>query len=199
MQLHTSSITTVEMTSPETSGTLEQRFALFGGMALLFTLALLMPGMAQPEHYHAFANQRGWLGVRTAIAVEQAHGSEGLREFYTALGTRYHPLGQPVGDIAVVKDALTECGFDTTLADRATTDEFDEALVASHHAGMDPVGDEVGTPVIRINGKSLFGPVISPAPKGEEAGELFDGVQKVTAYDGFFELKRTRTVDPIFD
>ena len=69
MQLHTSSITTVEMTSPETSGTLEQRFALFGGMALLFTLALLMPGMAQPEHYHAFANQRGWLGVPNAADV----------------------------------------------------------------------------------------------------------------------------------
>ena len=69
MQLHTSSITTVEMTSPEISGTLEQRFALFGGMALLFTLALLMPGMAQPEHYHAFADRRGWLGVPHAADV----------------------------------------------------------------------------------------------------------------------------------
>ena len=69
MQLHNSSIAAVEMTSPETSGTLEQRFALFGGMALLFTLALLMPGMAQPEHYHAFADRRGWLGLPHAADV----------------------------------------------------------------------------------------------------------------------------------
>lgn len=64
---------------------------------------------------------------------------------------------------------------------------------------MDPVGDEVGTPVIRINEMSLFGPVISPAPKGEQAGDLFDGFAKLTAYPGFFEAKRTRTVGPIFD
>ena len=69
MQLHPSPITTVEMTPPEASGTLEQRFALFGGMALLFTLALLMPGMAQSEHYHAFADQRGWLGLPHAADV----------------------------------------------------------------------------------------------------------------------------------
>ena len=53
--------------------------------------------------------------------------------------------------------------------------------------------------MLRVNGMSLFGPVISPAPKGEEAGKLFDGFVLVTAYPGFFELKRTRTVGPIFD
>lgn len=164
----------------------------------VMSLSVLNQGRDLDPHYLELM-ERGWLGVRTAIAVEQTHGSEGLRAFYTALGTRYHPLDQPVGDIAVVKDALTECGFDTTLADRATTDEFDEALVASHHAGMDPVGDEVGTPVIHLNGKALFGPVISPAPKGEEAGKLFDGLALVIATDGFFELKRSRDREPIFD
>lgn len=164
----------------------------------VMSLSLLNQGRdLSPEYQQEM--DRGWLGVRTAIAVEQAHGSEGLREFYTAIGTRYHPQGQPKGDPAVVKDALVECGFDPGLADRATTEEFDEALIASHHAGMDPVGDEVGTPVIHINGKALFGPVISPAPKGEQAGRLFDGFALVTAADGFFELKRSRDRGPIFE
>jgi hypothetical protein len=57
----------------------------------------------------------------------------------------------------------------------------------------------VGTPVIRVGESSLFGPVMSPAPKGEEAGKVWDGFVNVLAYPGFFELKRTRTVDPIFD
>ena len=95
--------------------------------------------------------------------------------------------------------SLAAVGADEDIADLAQTDAFDDDLRRSHHEGMDPVGDEVGTPVLRINGMSLFGPVISPAPKGEEAGSLFDGVEKVTAYPGFFELKRTRTVGPILD
>lgn len=105
-----------------------------------------------------------------------------------------------------MRAALAELGLDEAIADKADAwkpgdepDELDVALRTSHHEGMDPVGDEVGTPVIHINGKALFGPVISPAPKGEQAGRLFDGFALVTEYDGFYELKRTRTVGPIFD
>ena len=73
------------------------------------------------------------------------------------------------------------------------------ALAASHHAGMDPVGTEVGTPVIHYNGRAIFGPVVTPAPKGEAAGRLWDGVLLCTGTEGFFELKRTRDLGPLFD
>jgi hypothetical protein len=64
---------------------------------------------------------------------------------------------------------------------------------------MDQVGMDVGTPVIATEGVAFFGPVVSPAPKGEAAAKLWDGVVLVAGTDGFFELKRTRTRDPIFD
>ena len=163
----------------------------------VMSLSVLNDGRELPEDYRAFMD-RAWTPARAALLVEQRHGSEKLREFYTEVGTRFHPGGERK-DVDTVRAALEAIGADADIIDIAQTDAIDEDLRRSHHQGMDPVGDEVGTPVIRINGKSLFGPVISPAPKGEEAGELFDGVQKVTAYDGFFELKRTRTVDPIFD
>lgn len=151
------------------------------------------------EDYAKQLQQDGPIGVRAAIGVEQQYGSQGVRDFYTALGTRYHLQEQPKGDPEVVRAALAECGFDEQIADRAQTDEWDQAVRQSHHEGMDPVGSEVGTPVIHINGKALFGPVVSPAPKGEDAGRLFDGVAAVTATDGFFELKRSRDRGPIFD
>ena len=65
--------------------------------------------------------------------------------------------------------------------------------------GMDRVGYEVGTPVISVDGVSFFGPVVSPIPRGEAAARLWDGVLAVAGTDGFFELKRSRTRDPIFD
>lgn len=163
----------------------------------VMSLSVLNEGRDLPADYAKHMEQ-GWIGARAATGVAQIHGDEAVREFYTALGTRYHLNDEP-HDVETVKAALAECGLDTDIAQRATTDEFDEAMRASHHAGMDPVGDEVGTPVLHINGMALFGPVISPAPKGEEAGKLFDGVAAVTAYPGFFELKRTRDVGPIFD
>lgn len=164
----------------------------------VMSLAVLNEGRDLPPEYRSMMDLEGWIGVRACIGVEQRHGSEALRRFYTALGTRYH-LGQEPKSVETVRAALAEVGLDESIADEALTDVYDAALRSSHHEGMDPVGMDVGTPVLRVNGMSLFGPVISPAPKGEEAGDLFDGFVKVTAYSGFFELKRTRTVGPIFD
>ena len=135
--------------------------------------------------------------ARVALAVQRDH-PEQLRDYYTAIGTLLHPGRQEVSDKAV-SAALAEVDLPAELLEAGHTDAADDELKRSHHEGMDPVGDEVGTPVIHVNGMALFGPVISPAPKGEEAGDLFDGFIKLTAYPGFFEAKRTRTVGPIFD
>ncbi|RCK69043.1 disulfide bond formation protein DsbA [Desertihabitans brevis] len=163
----------------------------------VMSLGVLNEDKDIPEDYRE-GMKRTWANVRVCIGVEERYGSEKLRDYYTAVGTLIHPGGQQ-NDRATIEQALEQVGLPRELADLGETDENDDKLRASHHEGMDPVGSEVGTPVVRINGKSLFGPVISPAPKGEEAGQLFDGFEKVTAYPGFFELKRTRDVGPIFD
>lgn len=163
----------------------------------VMSLAVLNEGRDLPPDYRK-SMDTAWAPVRVCLAVEREHGPDALRDFYTALGTRLHNNGEE-RERATIEAALRECGLPTALADAGDTDAHDDELRRSHHDGMDPVGDEVGTPVIHVNGMALFGPVISPAPKGEEAGSLFDGFVKVTAYPGFFELKRTRTVGPIFD
>jgi len=163
------------------------------------SLAVLNAGRdGLDPQYKKIMETEAWYGARAAIAVDLRYGQAALRQFYTAIGTRYHPQGQPKTP-ETVRAALADCGLDQSIADEVTTEKYDEALTRSHHEGMDPVGFDVGTPVIRINGQSLFGPVISPAPKGEAAGRLFDGFALVTEYPGFFELKRTRTTGPIFD
>lgn len=163
----------------------------------VMSLSVLNEGRELSEKYRAIMDA-GWGGPRVCLAVEEYGGQEALRAFYTAVGTLIHPGGQR-NEVDTYSAALAEVGLPVELARAALTDANDAALRASHHAGMDPVGMDVGTPVIRVNGMSLFGPVISPAPRGEEAGRLWDGFLNVLAYPGFFELKRTRTVDPIFD
>lgn len=163
----------------------------------VMSLSVLNEGRELDADYRKFLDE-AWAPARVSLAIQNEYGPKKLRAWYTAIGTRFHPGGEPKSR-ATIEAALAEVGLPLGLADLGESDINDDALRASHHEGMDPVGDDVGTPVIRVNGMSLFGPVISPAPKGEAAGQLFDGFVNVTAYDGFFELKRTRTRQPIFE
>jgi len=164
----------------------------------VMSLAILNEGKEDlSDRYKEFI-ARAWGPVRVCIAAEQAAGPEVLGPLYTAIGTRFHNE-KAERDRATIEAALAEVGLPTSLADAMDSTEYDEALRASHRDGMDRVGDDVGTPVISVNGASVFGPVVSPIPRGEDAGRLWDGVLTVTSVDGFFELKRSRFRDPIFD
>jgi len=166
----------------------------------VMSLAVLNDGRDLDEKYTSFL-ANAWGPVRVLIAAEQAHGNEVLLPLYTALGNRIHVAGRGIGDGKgdVVKEALAEVGLPASLIEAADTDRYDDALKKSHHAGIDLVGMEVGTPVIAVEGTAFFGPVVTPAPKGEAAGRLWDGVRLVAGTDGFFEIKRTRDRGPIFD
>jgi 2-hydroxychromene-2-carboxylate isomerase len=163
----------------------------------VMSLAVLNEGRDLPEEYVAFMKE-AWGPVRVCIAAEKKYGAEVLGTLYTELGTRFHHE-QRRDTRQVIEDALDAAGLDRALLAAADGDEYDEALRASHTDGMDRVGCEFGTPVISVEGASFFGPVVSPIPRGEAAARLWDGVRLVAGTDGFFELKRSRTRDPIFD
>ncbi|MDX3074537.1 DsbA family protein [Streptomyces sp. NPDC088354] len=170
----------------------------------VMSLAVLNDGRDElPEQYREFLTT-AWGPVRVCIAAEQKHGSKVLGALYTALGTRIHNQGLGHADREVIVAALEEVGLPTDLADFADSDAYDTELRASHQEGISKVGQDVGTPVIAVPGAdgeqiAFFGPVVTPAPKGEAAARLWDGTLLVASTPGFYEIKRTRDQGPIFD
>jgi hypothetical protein len=162
----------------------------------VMSLAVLNQGRDLPENYRKLLD-KAWGPVRVLIAAEERHGNKVVEPLYSAMGTRHHVQGEKDME-KVIAESLSDVGLEADLADAATSTDFDEALRKSHHEGMDPVGYDVGTPVIHVGDVAFFGPVVTPAPKGEAAGRLFDGVMLVASTPGFYELKRTRTADPDF-
>lgn len=163
----------------------------------VMSLSYLNQDKDLPDDYRRLMD-KGWGPVRVCIAAAAEHGDDVLGPLYTALGRRFHNEGREK-DRGTIEEALAEVGLPTSLADAMDSGELDDALRKSHHEGMDQVGMDVGTPVISVEGVAFFGPVVTPAPKDEAAGRLWDGVLLVAGTDGFYELKRTRDRDPIFD
>lgn len=163
----------------------------------VMSLAVLNEDRDLPADYRALMD-RAWGPVRVVTAARAEHGDDVVKPLYDAIGTRLHPGGRD-DDEAILAEALAEVGLPAELARYAHEDTYDEQLRASHAEGIARVGEDVGTPVVAFAGTAFFGPVVTPAPRGEAAGRLWDGCVLVASTPGFFELKRTRTQGPVFD
>ena len=162
----------------------------------VMSLSVLNEHRDLPEDYRRLMDQ-SWAAVRVAVAAARDHGDEVLGPLYTAMGTRRHPQGRTDTE-AIIAESLAEVGLPATLAAVGRTGDVDDLLRASHARAVDLVGDDVGTPVMAIDGVGYFGPVVTPAPTGQTALDLFDGLVLMTRVPGFYELKRTRTAGPRF-
>ncbi len=163
----------------------------------VMSLNILNEGRDLSEDYQAMMRE-SVAAVRVAMKVELERDQSDLRALYTALGNQIHHRKAEPGR-AMLEAALSEAGLPVEFASAADSTEYDDALAKSHHQGMDPIGDDVGTPAVHIDGVAFFGPVLSRVPTGEQAGSVFDGARQLAAWPYFHELKRTRTEGPQLD
>ncbi len=160
----------------------------------VMSLSVLNEGRDLPDDYVRLMDD-AWAAVRVLVAAARDHGEKVLAPLYTAIGTRRHQQGR-TDTAAIIAESLADVGLPPELAAVGATDEVDDLLRASHAEAMALVGDDVGAPVVAVDGVGYFGPVVSPAPTGQAALDLFDGLVAMARVPGFYELKRSRTVGP---
>ncbi|KAA0879732.1 DsbA family protein [Corynebacterium sp. MSK151] len=173
------------------------------------SLSVLNEGRDELPEDYKFMMQCNWTPARLFNAVFSQDGQEAVDKLYTALGTKVHNenridrhahVDEPEHAFdELIKEALAEVGLPEERLAQALTTEFDELMRENHAEAMKEVGNDVGTPVVKLNDVAFFGPVLTRIPRGEEAGKIFDGAVAVASYPYFFEIKRSRTESPRFD
>jgi hypothetical protein len=169
----------------------------------LMSLSVLNVGRTDVTEFYRRGVRRWWGPVRVMVAAELAGGNDVVRPLYTALGTRIHLEKQPYGK-ELYEAALDEVGLDRGLAAAADDPGYDEAVRVSHRAGALAAGDvELGSPRIHLPGPDgepvvVFGPIVTPMPRGELAGRLWDATVVAASVPGFNELKTGRERTPVF-
>jgi len=169
----------------------------------VMSLSVLNDGREFPEKY-AELMQRAWGPVRVLIAARETAGQQIVGLLYEALGMRIHNEGRGEDLETVMAEALAAVGLPAELIEAATSTQYDDALRASHAAGINLVGSDVGTPVLGLPGPDgetvgYFGPVVTPIPRGDDAVRLWDAMVNLASVPGVYEVKRSRTASPSFD
>ena len=135
---------------------------------------------------------RGTAALRTLALVRRTEGNGATGSLYETIGKRLHERGEDFS-IDLVRNALVDVGLSSKLVDEALSDEVTiKEISEEHYAVASSVGC-FGVPTIVLpTGEAMFGPVVSIAPTGEAAGELWDHFEWVVRQDYFFEMKRER-------
>jgi hypothetical protein len=165
-----------------------------------FSLRLINKDREVPEDYKIL-HKTGLRALRVAAAVRREFGNDGVAKIYTAMGARYHHDQEDIDELGNLGDCLRACGLPAALAAAAADESLDADIQADMDQAVAKAGTDVGVPQIVLDGgrgPGFFGPVMSPAPTGEAAVKFWDAIIAAGSLPGFFELKRTREVGPIF-
>lgn len=160
------------------------------------SLAVLNEGADVPDQQRHHMEVSRKLGRVLAAAHDRA-GDTALGPLYTALGHRVHQQNAEV-TATMVANALSECGLDPGLAESLDDPTYDSAVRVAHQESQDNLGDSGGSPIIGIDGRFFFGPVLTAIPDGPEGDELFDALRTLSATSAFAQLQRPRSGPPTF-
>lgn len=161
-----------------------------------FSLKLKAGENGMPERYAQMANA-SHRALRVMEAVREGEGDDALGGYYTELGRRIHHDGDnPLTDLEGV---VATCGLDAGYLDAADDEKWDAVIRASMAEALGAAGDDVGSPILMLSADqpiAYFGPIVSPAPTGQAALDLWDRISGMADQPSFYELKRARTGGP---
>jgi hypothetical protein len=134
--------------------------------------------------------------MRILAATKQHHGNAAVGKLYTTLGTWIHHDDDE--HLTRLPEAIAAAGLPADIINEGANEKWDAIIEESTRNTYEIIGKDAGVPLIVIDGSkhSYFGPVLSPAPTGEDALKLWDTYVVFGSIGGVYEIKRTRETGP---
>jgi 2-hydroxychromene-2-carboxylate isomerase len=135
----------------------------------------------------------GWGQMRVATILRR-RGQAEVDRWYEIFGRAFHEEGVRTFDPRIHRQLLDEHGFgggvvDEAINDPTTNDEVraDHDFIVGHHGGF-------GVPILLFpDGRSIFGPVVVPAPQGADAERLWDVTLAFNDIPRLYEMRHPKT------
>lgn len=134
----------------------------------------------------------GWSMMRVAALLRRSSMNDCDR-FYEVAGRALHVEGRKPHRPEVAAELLREIGLDPGLVDAAIADPTTHDDVKADHDEVVSHGGFGVPTLVFAAGSHLYGPVITPAPLGEDALALWDLVQSTRRFPHLYELKRPKS------
>ena len=168
-----------------------------------FSLEIKNAGSDVPAQYRPGMR----LGLRALRVIEAAKAEQladdnSIGRFYSALGEQFHNLG--LGAKSSIADALSAAQWPAELHYNENNEDLDLPIRESMSEALALYGSEnTGVPLLVLEEGptriTVSGPILNPAPRGEEAAKLWDGFLIVAKNSSFYEMKKHRVAAPIFN
>jgi len=126
---------------------------------------------------------------RVFAAATDEGGPGAFGDLYDALGALVH---NGAGDAAgsSVKQALAATSSRPALVDALDDPAWDDVVCAAHQRSQDALGGSGGSPIIAVDGRGFFGPVLTGLPARDAGIALLDAVVTAASMPEFAVLQR---------
>ncbi|EUA33455.1 hypothetical protein I553_7866 [Mycobacterium xenopi 4042] len=127
--------------------------------------------------------------VGRVLAAATDEGGPGIRRSLRVAGRRGVQRGRDVADSSV-KEALAATSCSPALVDALDDPAWDDIVRAAHQRSQDALGGSGGSPIIAVDGRGFFGPVLTALPTRDAGIALLDAVLTAVSTPAFAVLQR---------
>jgi 2-hydroxychromene-2-carboxylate isomerase len=140
----------------------------------------------------------GFGQMRVGVLIRRELGNDAVDQWYEAIGRAFFSDGVKTHLREVHAQVIGAAGFDPLLVERALADDATMTDARGEHEDAVASCGAHGVPtIVFADGYAVYGPVVVPAPTGDDAVALWELTRSMARFPHLYELRHPKTTDDL--